>query len=325
MKCSMNLVGDTDGGKALLAFSGGKDSTAMLVRILEMNDPVNYPLDYVVFSDTDFEFPELYQYLDFIELWVKEKYPDRGIEFKRIRASKTYDEWMNGVWVSGYKEGKPRGVPMRAPPCWWSREAKIRPMQRFAKANDVGMMYLGIAHDEQSRITKTEGVRYPLDEWEWTEADCLAYLDHMGISNFLYQHFNRLGCFHCIKQPISSWYQLWKGWPDLWEICMKYDAHSREIAGHGLVFEMSMVELEEMFEGGWVPKDAPDFKCVSCDAVRFAAAGVLDESDFEVDEAIQLHPDYEGSKAQELDMEEARSKTVWEPPSHKGRIDGDWL
>ena len=44
----------------VVCFSGGKDSTAMLLRMLEINDPAQYPIKRVIFADTEFEFPELY-------------------------------------------------------------------------------------------------------------------------------------------------------------------------------------------------------------------------------------------------------------------------
>jgi len=43
----------------IVSFSGGKDSTAMLLRMLELKMPV----DKIVFADTGFEFPELYDYI----------------------------------------------------------------------------------------------------------------------------------------------------------------------------------------------------------------------------------------------------------------------
>ena len=57
----------TDDDKGFVCFSGGKDSTAMLLRMLELNDPENYPVNRIAFSDTTFEFQELYDYLLFID------------------------------------------------------------------------------------------------------------------------------------------------------------------------------------------------------------------------------------------------------------------
>ena len=60
----------------LVCFSGGKDSTAMLLRLLELDDP-DMPVNRIVFADTGFEFPELIDYLHFIEKYIQDKYPER--------------------------------------------------------------------------------------------------------------------------------------------------------------------------------------------------------------------------------------------------------
>ena len=46
--------------KKIVSFSGGKDSTAMLLHMIELD----MPIDMIVFADTDMEFPELYDYID---------------------------------------------------------------------------------------------------------------------------------------------------------------------------------------------------------------------------------------------------------------------
>ena len=47
----------------IVSFSGGKDSSAMLLRMVELN----YDIDYVIFADTILEFPEMYEWIDKIE------------------------------------------------------------------------------------------------------------------------------------------------------------------------------------------------------------------------------------------------------------------
>ena len=47
----------------LVSFSGGKDSTAMLLRMIEEG----FPIDAILFFDTGKEFPGLYRHIDKIE------------------------------------------------------------------------------------------------------------------------------------------------------------------------------------------------------------------------------------------------------------------
>ena len=52
--------------KYVLSLSGGKDSTAMLLRLLEEKLPVNL----ILFCDTGLEFPQMYEHLDRLEAYI---------------------------------------------------------------------------------------------------------------------------------------------------------------------------------------------------------------------------------------------------------------
>ena len=47
--------------------SGGRDSSAMVVKYLESGNT----LDYVIFCDTGFEFEEMYEYIDKLDLYLQ--------------------------------------------------------------------------------------------------------------------------------------------------------------------------------------------------------------------------------------------------------------
>ncbi len=46
--------------KRIVSFSGGKDSTAMLIMMIEKN----MPIDEIIFCDTGMEFPAMYDHID---------------------------------------------------------------------------------------------------------------------------------------------------------------------------------------------------------------------------------------------------------------------
>ena len=52
--------------KYVLSLSGGKDSTAMLLRLLEEKQPV----DFILFCDTGLEFPQVYEHLDRLQAYI---------------------------------------------------------------------------------------------------------------------------------------------------------------------------------------------------------------------------------------------------------------
>ena len=281
----------------MVSFSGGKDSTAMLIRLLELDDP-EMPVTRIVFADTDFEFPELYEYIAKVEKYVQDRFnPELKVEF--VKSPRSWDDWFYGEITRGANKGKQRGAPLRAYPCWWARESKVQPLQRAGKDADV--IYIGIAKDEEHR-TRNSGKhgksgkdhtedprnarnRYPLVEWGWTEQDCFDYLDDLGLMNERYVNFTRLGCFHCIKQPPDAWWGVWRGYPELWEIAKEWDKESLRISNHGLRSMKkgdgwTLEEMEARFKAGEVPKSRTKFDCSSCDAVRFVAEGQMTLEDF---------------------------------------------
>lgn len=53
--------------KYIVSLSGGKDSTAMLLRLIEENRPV----DLILFCDTGLEFPQMYDHLRQLEEYIQ--------------------------------------------------------------------------------------------------------------------------------------------------------------------------------------------------------------------------------------------------------------
>ena len=69
-----------------LSFSGGKDSTFLLLELLRRK----YPLDEVVFFDTGWEFPAMYEHIE----KIKQICSENGIEFVALHPPKDFDYLM---------------------------------------------------------------------------------------------------------------------------------------------------------------------------------------------------------------------------------------
>ena len=241
----------------IISFSGGKDSTAMLLRMLELKMPV----DKIVFADTGFEFPELYDYITKVSRRIK-----REITF--VYPDKEFEEWFAGKVTRGKHQGETRGFPMIAFPCYWSRESKIKPLQKTCGPNDK--MFVGIAYDEKQRCSSEGNIVYPLVEWKWTEQDCIDYLNKKNLFNPLYVNFDRLGCYFCPKQNEKSIYILWKLYPKLWEKTKTWEARNFNLKQR-YIFNKSMDEYEKLFEKGYIPKKLPKYECWNgCESVKKA-------------------------------------------------------
>ena len=66
----------------VVSFSGGKDSTAMLLRMIELGEHI----DEVITCDTYMEFPAMYRHIDKIKQVVEAA----GIKFTRLQNENTF-------------------------------------------------------------------------------------------------------------------------------------------------------------------------------------------------------------------------------------------
>ena len=216
----------------IVSFSGGKDSTAMLLMMVEKRIPV----DRVIFADTTLEYPEMYGWIDKIEKLI-------GLPIERIKPKKTWDEHFYGKFTRGKYKGRMRGFPFVIQKCWWNREAKYLLLDKaHGKGNTV---FIGIAKDEEKRTKAKQydkphlDYKFPLCEWGMTEADCFKYLEENGLFHPL-RHMKRTGCWLCQKQSKYSLLILMQEYPDLWAKLKKYEADSP----HGFKPNFSLEQFE---------------------------------------------------------------------------------
>lgn len=234
------------GPKHYVALSGGKDSTAMLVRMLE----IGMQVDYVLFADTGMEFPEIYAHLRKMDSWLRTNY-DLNITW--LKPMSTWDKWFYGAVTRGKMKGQRRGYPLFLYPCWWTREAKFKVMDPIIGCGNF--RYIGFAADEMKRCKPRPGYRYPLAEWGWTEKDALDYLTTKGLAGPIHHKFKRTGCYLCPKQHVRSLHTLSKEYPVLWAEAKRYEADSPQGFRPGL--KLSDIEQGRTQFAG--PQDAGRF------------------------------------------------------------------
>ena len=225
--------------KTIVSFSGGKDSTAMLIRMLEMGERV----DEIIFADTKYEFPAMFDYIEKVNQYIK-RFTD--LDILTIRTDDELEDWIFGEVTRGRNKGMIRGFPLVAYPCYWSRQSKVYPLDKYM---DGHTRCIGLAVDEKHRMAKNyqeNHIRYPLIEWGWTEQDCLDYLKERGLHNPLYDEFDRLGCWWCPKQSIKSFATLYKNYPHKWkELVEVYNRLQKVRPDTKFTARYTLPELEE--------------------------------------------------------------------------------
>lgn len=213
------------------AFSGGKDSTALALRLAELGEDFEF-----LFTPTGRELPECLTHITSVVSMTRKRLHvrtgDKGFT-ERIRQ-----------WQS-LPNNRQR---------WCTRELKIEPAKAFLLEHPGSVLLVGLRADEEHR----EGMwgefatyRYPLREWGWGIEEVYGYLKTRGV-----EVPERTDCDWCYDQRLQEWWRLWKEHPDRW-------AEGEELermTGHTFrsptrdTWPASMEELRKRFEAGDVPR-----------------------------------------------------------------------
>lgn len=201
--------------KHYLSFSGGKDSTFLLLELLRRE----YPLDEVVFFDTGWEFPAMYEHIE----KIKKMCAESGIKFVTLYPPKDFDHLMfkhitrNGKAGYSWCGGNAR----------WGTTYKLQTLDAYAQQNKGSIVYVGIAADETHRLEKerAEFKRFPLVQWGIAEAECLQGCYAAGFDwGGMYEHLDRLSCMYCRNKNLKELRNIRKHYPDVWEKLKEYQS-----------------------------------------------------------------------------------------------------
>lgn len=136
--------------KHIVSFSGGKDSTAMLLLMIEKGMQV----DEIIFLDTTIEFPQMYNHLKKVEKYI-------GRKITILKPENNFEYMMfDYVKKKGKNKGKKGYGWSSARLRWCTRYFKQGAIKRYLKqkyGKDVKTIeYIGIAFDEPERLEKKQ-------------------------------------------------------------------------------------------------------------------------------------------------------------------------
>lgn len=203
----------------IATISGGKDSVTMCDLLLKNN----YPVDYIVFSDTLFEFDEMYTYINKVNVHFQSRYKK---EITFLKPDTTFESWCFGTLGRGKGKDRIRGLPLLTNPCYWRRESKVKPQEKFYSKFDKLVVYIGFAKEENRSVQNTDKItyKYPLkDYFRMSEENCKQYLINQEMENPLYKDFSRTGCSICPYQSEQSFFIIWKKYQKVWEDMKKIE------------------------------------------------------------------------------------------------------
>ena len=193
----------------VVSFSGGKDSTCMLLKMIEEGTKI----DKIIFVDTTKEFPQMYEHIKKVEEYIS------PLKIEKIVIPFDY-YFSEHIKTKGKRKGqKGYGFPdFRNRWCTSLKRDNVKKVLSGCK--DV-IQFHGIAFDEQERCEKNQDrtvIKYPLIEWKMTEKDCLEYCYSKGFDwGGLYQKYSRVSCWCCPLQRMEHLRALYNNFPDLWQ------------------------------------------------------------------------------------------------------------
>jgi len=215
----------------IVSFSGGKDSTAMLLMMLEKGMDV----DRIICVDTTKEFPAMYQHIKKVQTMCPVK-----IEIVKI----DFDYWFGEhIKTKGKSIGKiGYGFPdFRNRWCTSLKREAVKKIQKTIKGDSV--QFHGIAVDEKKRSEKNNNmnIKYPLVEWGITERQALEYCYSKGLDwDGLYEKFTRVSCWCCPMSRIGELRVLYNDFPTLWKDLEEMDTKSfRRFRSDYSVYDLS--------------------------------------------------------------------------------------
>ncbi|MBA7692204.1 hypothetical protein ES703_100767 [subsurface metagenome] len=201
--------------KQIVSLSGGKDSTAMLLMMLEKGEQI----DNIVFFDWGMEFPQMYEHLEKLEDYIKRP-------ITRLYPKHSWDYYMfDHIHTRGKRKGEAGNGWGWGKSPWCTREKTnaFRSYQRDATSVCIGFTY----SERFRRPTYKYNQRYPLLEWGVTSQEALNYCYlHGFFFGELYKWFKSVSCWCC---PLKSYYELQAlrdNFPDLWQKLLDMDIKS---------------------------------------------------------------------------------------------------
>lgn len=214
------------------AFSGGKDSTALVLRLAEVGEEFS-----LLFNRTGNELPELDAHIASIATLT-------GRTVEEVSGPKTLLELIEQYAALPSHR-------MR----WCTRQLKIEPTIAWLKSHPDTTLLVGLRADEPGREGGLYGLdvrqRFPLREWGWSEADVYGYLARRGVTVP-----RRTDCAFCYDQRLGDWFRLWREHPDSWlegEALEAQTGHTFRSPTAGK-FPNSMRGMREAFERGQLPR-----------------------------------------------------------------------
>ena len=225
----------------IAALSGGNDSTAMVLRLAEVEPN---PDRIYLYTPTGDEMPDMVAHLEALECRLGKPLlrPPGPTLRETIDINRCLPSW-------------------RIRFC--TRLVKLVPCEAWMNMNATGgTLSVGLRADEDER----QGlygvgfhVRFPMREWGWGINDVRGYLRSVGV-----KVPTRTDCARCFFQRLPEWHRLWKEHPDIYADAVEDERRISEIRGKPCTYRSpsrdtwpaGLADLADEFRRGRLPRGA---------------------------------------------------------------------
>ena len=245
-----------------ISLSGGKDSTALMLLMIEKG----LPIDCVLYADTTMDFPEMEAHIAKLDGLL---FRECGIHITTLRHPHGF-EWL----MFDEPKVKPSCLEKRArlgiPPFgngwpgarvrWCTGQLKTLLISKEVnrlKLEKNALHHIGIAADEAHRCKDDPQNRYPLVEWGITEAQALQICYNHGFDwGGLYEIYHRVSCWCCPLQRVGELRNLRHHHPELWARLLELDQRARAQFGPGPLGQFKKNWSVERYDERFAREDA---------------------------------------------------------------------
>jgi len=218
--------------KHIIALSGGKDSTAMALRLKEL-----YPSKEFIFfcTPTGNELPEMKKHWENLECLLNQKIV--------YITNKTLSFWIEHF-----------GALPNWRQRWCTRLLKIEPCLAFVKSfSEKPILYVGLRADEKERkgiYSENVETKFPLREWNWGIKEVTNYLETKKV-----KIPRRTDCSFCYAQKVSEWFYLWRDNKPLFMEAIEKENKTKHTFRNprNMKWGKNLFEMKQKFEEGYLP------------------------------------------------------------------------
>ena len=237
--------------KHIVQMSGGKDSTAMLMILIEMQKAgkLPYRIDEAVFFDTGMEFDAVYRNIDNLKVLCA----FHNIKFTVLKPKIPFETKMFDIEVHRRDGTIGHGYSWCGGVCRWGTTEKLQALEKYCEG---AVELVGLAFDEPKRVEKERkgNKRFPLFEMGIAESEALQicyehgcyFEEDAGAGNIrLYDYLDRVSCWCCgnknLKELRNMYLYMLKYWERLKELQSRTDRPFRRDG-------KTIFDLEERFK-----------------------------------------------------------------------------